>query len=237
MPQATSRQRGGGGPGIAWILIAGAAVAMVVATFVVGVVVGRKWPEPDMPAHAASEPAKKPSAPSSARRSGLAEPAPERPPEKLTFYQTLTAPVGPVVSAPVVAPAKAPEPPKPRPLPERAASAPSATAPGPATSASAPKTVRPAALDDRAASRTPSPVSTGDWAVQVGAFRDRTQAETVKKQMAAAGFDAYLAAVEAGPGEVKYKVRLGSFRSREDAGRVADRVRSERSLPAFVTAK
>jgi cell division protein FtsN len=100
-----------------------------------------------------------------------------------------------------------------------------------------PKLAKPVPLDDRAASAAVAPARTGDWAVQVGAFRDRTQAEAVRKQMASAGFEAYLTPVEAGPGEVRYKVRLGSFRSREDAGRVADRVRSERSLAAFVTAK
>jgi DedD protein len=232
MPQSTSRQRGGGGPGIAWVLIGGAAIAMVAATFVVGVVVGRKWPEPDVPARAASESAKK-SSPLT-RRSGLAEPAPERPQEKLTFYQTLTAPMGPTVSTPVGVPAKSPEPPKPRPVPERASSDRPTGAPAVMTP---PKPAKPVALDERATSRAVAPAGTGDWAVQVGAFRDRTQAEAVRKQMASAGFDVYLTAVEAGPGEVRYKVRLGSFRSREDAGRVADRVRSERSLAAFVTAK
>ena len=234
MPQSTSRQRGGGGSGLTWILIGGAGIAMVAATFVVGVVVGRKWPEPEVAAHAASDKAKKAPSPTTPRRSGLVEPAPERAPEKLTFYQTLTAPIGPTASTPVVAAAKAPEPPKPRPVPER----PPADRPVAAPAvASPPKTVKPAAIESRPASPAAAPERAGDWAVQVGAFRDRAQAETVRKQMAASGFDAYLTAVEAGPGDVRYKVRLGSFRSREDAGRVADRVRSEQSLAAFVTAK
>ena len=232
MPRSTSRQRGEGGPGIAWMLIGGAAIAIVAATFVVGVVVGRKWPEPDVPGRAASEPAKKTSP--FTRRSGLAEPAPERPQEKLTFYQTLTAPMGPTPSTPVGVPAKTPEPPKPRPAPER----PSSDRPAAALAAtSPPKVAKPVALDDGAASRPVAAPRTGDWAVQVGAFRDPTQAEAVRKQMASAGFDAYVTAVEAGPGEVRYKVRLGSFPSRQDAGRVAERVRTERSLAAFVTAK
>jgi cell division protein FtsN len=232
MPHSTSRQRGGGGTGFAWILIGSAGIAMVAATFVVGVVVGRKWPEPDVPPHAAADTVKKAPAPPSARRSGLVEPAPERPPEKLTFYQTLTAPIGPTVPTPVTASARLPEPPKPKSPAERASAERPVAAPA---AVGQTKPVTPPAPDDRAASRPAAAARAGDWAVQVGAFRDRSQAETVTKQMAAAGFDAYLTAVDAGPGDVRYKVRLGSFRSREDAGRMAARVRSERSLAAFVT--
>jgi cell division protein FtsN len=161
------------------------------------------------------------------------EPAPQRPPEKLTFYQTLTAPVGPAVSTPVSAPAKSPEAPKPKPAAERASTERSIAS----AAVTPPKPATTAAPDDRAAPRPVAAARTGDWAVQVGAFRDRSQAETVRKQMAAAGFDPYVTAVEAAPGEVRYKVRLGSFRSREDAGRMAARVRGEQSLAAFVTPK
>jgi len=38
-------------------------------------------------------------------------------------------------------------------------------------------------------------------------------------------------------GEVRYRVRVGTFRTREEAARMAERVRSDRSLPTFVTAK
>jgi cell division protein FtsN len=92
-------------------------------------------------------------------------------------------------------------------------------------------------MEDRPAARPAADARTGDYAVQVGAFRDRAQAEAVRKQLAAAGFDADVTPIAAGPGEVRYKVRLGSFRSREDAGRLADRVRTERALAAFVTSR
>jgi hypothetical protein len=36
---------------------------------------------------------------------------------------------------------------------------------------------------------------------------------------------------------MQYKVRMGSFKTREEAGRMAERVRQERSLTAFVTPK
>jgi cell division protein FtsN len=73
--------------------------------------------------------------------------------------------------------------------------------------------------------------------VQVGAFRDRDQAETVRKPLAAAGLDTYVTAVPADGGQMRYKVRVGSFKTREDATRMADRLRQERSLSAFVTGR
>ncbi|PYO55551.1 MAG: hypothetical protein DMD83_19060 [Candidatus Rokuibacteriota bacterium] len=38
-------------------------------------------------------------------------------------------------------------------------------------------------------------------------------------------------------GQVRYRVRVGAFRTREEAVRTAERVRADRSLPTFVTAK
>jgi cell division protein FtsN len=78
-------------------------------------------------------------------------------------------------------------------------------------------------------------VRTGDWAVQVGVFKDRGQAENVRRALAASGFDAYLVAAPAADGQTHYKVRMGSFKTREEAGQMVERVRRERSLTAFVT--
>ena len=93
MSQATARLRGKGGPGRAqWVVMGGAVTVIIVLVFALGIVVGRKWPHHADPAQTVAEPAKKPAP--VARRSGLVEPGPERPPqEKLTFYQTLTAPM------------------------------------------------------------------------------------------------------------------------------------------------
>ena len=71
--------------------------------------------------------------------------------------------------------------------------------------------------------------------MQVGAFKDRGQAESIRRPLAAAGFDAYLTAATADGDQVRYKVRVGGFRTREEAARMADRIRQERSLTAFVT--
>ena len=90
------RSRSGAGRGFV-LTVAG--VATLSLAFGLGVLVGRQWAR-NHPATAQTEPAKRPPA-----RRGLSEAAPERAPqiqEKLTFYQTLAAPL-----------ASTPPPPKP----------------------------------------------------------------------------------------------------------------------------
>jgi len=78
-----------------------AALAILALTFTLGILVGRQWGGRGAPAPpVAVEAAKK--APVVSRRSGLIEAEGERPremQEKLTFYQTLTAPMGPTGSS------------------------------------------------------------------------------------------------------------------------------------------
>jgi cell division protein FtsN len=169
-----------------------------------------------------------------ARRSGLTDPAPERPPqEKLTFYQTLTAPMTTVPAPGKVSEPAKPEPAKPRPLAERVSS--DRPVAGATTSLSKPDKV--AGPAESPSAPRAGEARTGEWAVQVGVFKDRGQAESVRRPLAASGFDAYLTAVPAADGQTHYKVRMGSFKTREEAGRMAERVRQERSLTAFVTPK
>ena len=61
--------------------------------------------------------------------------------------------------------------------------------------------------------------------------------DEVKKQLAQGGFEAEIVPTTSGDGPVRYRVRLGAFRSREEALRLADRVRSDRSLPTYVTTR
>jgi cell division protein FtsN len=231
MAQSMARQRVKGRPGAAqWLLMSAGVIVVLVLTFALGITVGQKWSPHRGAGQTAAEPARKPGAPV-ARRSGLTDPVPERPPqEKLTFYQTLTAPMS-TVPAPtqVSVPAK-PEPAKPRPSAERV----STDRPVAATPPSVPKPGQPA---ERPSAPRAGEARTGDWAVQVGVFKDRGQAESVRRPLAASGFDAYLTAVAAADGQTHYKVRMGSFKTREEAGRMAERVRQERSLTAFVTPK
>jgi cell division protein FtsN len=212
----------------------GGVIVVLVLTFALGIAVGRKWSPHREHDQTMAEPGRKPAAPA-ARRSGLTDPAPERlPQEKLTFYQTLTAPMSTVSTVPpptkVSVPAK-PEPATPRPAGERVSS----DRPVAATPTSPPKPDKPAGPPERPSGARAGEARTGDWAVQVGVFKDRTQAESVRRPLAASGFDAYLVAVPAADGQTHYKVRVGSFKTREEAGQLAERVRQERSLTAFVT--
>jgi cell division protein FtsN len=98
------------------------------------------------------------------------------------------------------------------------ASAPNA---GPNAAASAPKAERPAP----------------PWTIQVGAYKSRRQAEDTRQHLAASGLDAYVASVAALDGRARFRVRVGTYRTREEAAIAADRIRAQRSLTTFVTPK
>jgi DedD protein len=143
---------------------------------------------------------------------------PTEPAPALTFYQELTAPLA---SPP-------PPPPKPsKPLRAEKPEKPEAVLKVEA----APKPDLPAAVE--AAKPTPSP---GAFTVQVGAYKAREPAEALRARLGAAGYEAYVAQVDA-PGSVRFRVRVGSFAAREAAQQVADRIGRDRSLSAFVTSR
>jgi cell division protein FtsN len=79
--------------------------------------------------------------------------------------------------------------------------------------------------------------SPGAFTIQVGAYKAREPAEALRARLTAAGHDAYVAEIDAA-GSVRYRVRVGSFATRETAQRAADKiVAGERTLSAFVTAR
>jgi cell division protein FtsN len=141
---------------------------------------------------------------------------PTEPAPALTFYQELTAPLA------------SPPPPKPsKPLRAEKPEKPEAVLKVEAV----PKPDLPAAVE--AAKPTPSP---GAFTVQVGAYKAREPAEALRARLGAAGYEAYVAQVDA-PGSVRFRVRVGSFAAREAAQQVADRIGRDRSLSAFVTSR
>jgi cell division protein FtsN len=230
-------------------MLGGAALVILGLTFALGMLVGRQWARQTAPA-AAVEPSRRSA--SAPRRGGLTEIDAERaarPQEKLTFYQTLTAPIG---AAPVSVRAEGDP---------RAGQAPRAPADGgrvPARSDS--ESVRPGPA--RAQSPAPPPAEgtptgqpgtastlpvagaratdgrpegPGDWTIQVGVFRSLPQAESVRRQLAQGGFEAQVTPVGGEAGQARYRVRVGAFPSKDEAARVAERVRATRSLPTYVT--
>lgn len=89
--------------------------------------------------------------------------------------------------------------------------------------------------DPAAAKAEPQPAE-GGFTVQVAAYRTRAQAESLRASLAAGGHDAYVVEAE-GPGGVTYRVRVGTYASREAARVAAQAIGSERQLQTYVTAR
>ena len=219
------------GPGsLQWIALFAVGAVIMGLTFTLGVLVGRQWSRPASAAASADSGARK-TVPLG-KRGGLSGADLEPPPsvdQKLTFYQTLTAPLGrgsadasqrPQAKArPPSEPARAEPPPPPYPY----------------TSRGETFVEKPAAPEAEAAPARAQADVAGLWSVQVAAFKTQGQAASIHKQFREAGFDAYIAAAVASDGQTNYRVRVGTFESKADAQRMVARVRGERSLAAFVT--
>jgi cell division septation protein DedD len=198
-------------------------------TFTLGVLVGRQWSRPAAAASADSG-ARKTVPPG--KRGGLSGADLEPPPsvdQKLTFYRTLTAPLGRgFADASQRAEAKV----QPAPEPLRVEPSPP---PYPYTSRGEILVEMPAVLEAQAAPARVQADAPGLWSVQVAAFKTQGQAASLHKQLKEAGFDAYIAPAAAADGQTNYRVRVGTFKSKAEAQRMVERVRGERSLAAFIT--
>ena len=229
MSPAPARGRGKSGPGLLqWIALLTAGAVIMGLTFTLGVLVGRQWSRPASAAASADSGARK--TVSLGKRGGLSGADLEPPPsvdQKLTFYQTLTAPLGrgsaDASQRPQAKAHPAPEPARAEPPPP----------PYPYTSRRETFVEKPAAPEAEAAPAQAA--AAGLWSVQVAAFKTQGQAASLHKQFREAGFDAYIAAAVASDGQTNYRVRVGTFESKADAQRMVERVRGERSLAAFVT--
>lgn len=219
---ARGRSRRGGSP-IATALFLVGCIGVLGLTFALGVVTGRSWPRSSTPITVVAKGAKEASRPS--------EPAPA-----LTFYQELTAPLS---SPPPPAKAKPPRVEPPRLETPRAdllhADAPRAEKTDKPDAASKGDTVAAAAVPAAAAPAKPAPGQT-TFTIQVAAYKAKEPADALRAKLAAAGYEAYVAQVDT-PGSARYRVRVGSFATRESAQQVAERIVGERSLPAFVTSR
>ncbi|MBI4636076.1 MAG: SPOR domain-containing protein [Candidatus Rokubacteria bacterium] len=202
--------RRGLGRSVASILLALGFLAVLGGTFALGILAGRQWTRvPILGEWVAARGAREAERGGAAPRAS-APPAARSPEPALTFYRELTAPLSPVP------PPKPARPPK----GERA----DATGVGPP--------------GDRA-ERDPAGKSeprAGRFTIQVGAFRLRTQAEALRGALAAAGHEAYLSETEA-QGGARYRVRVGSFATRDAAVEAAARLGGDRPLATYVTTR
>jgi DedD protein len=267
MASTARRRTGGGPGGAQWVALCGAVLVILGLTFALGLLVGRQWARQPASAAVAgvAEPVKKPAV--APRRSGIAaETMVDRAPEsteKLTFYKTLTEPLdGPgaapkpeakpvAIKIPPATPSSqtSPAPPtppvaaKPAPAPP-AAQAPSLP-PAPAKTADARSADGGSAgaisgppHSNNASASAPTPNGpTTPYTIQVGAYKNRRQADDSRQQLASAGLDAYVVTLAAQDGVARYRVRVGTYRSREEAAAAAERLRTQRSLTTFVTPK
>lgn len=212
---ATVRRRSGR-RGAGWVATLAGAALLLGAGFGVGLMAGTAFEEPDLVwEHLAGRTQEVPLAGAEAALPAIAEPAPEPPP-------ALAAPT-----------------PRERPLGASRApgadpvSPPVATAPPPTPPAAA---ARPVAAPAPAPPRAPAPASAAPaasgFAVQVGAFGERTGAERLVASLRTKGFPASVAR-ETG-GAAPFKVRVGPVSSRPEAERLAGRLKREERLPTWV---
>jgi cell division septation protein DedD len=89
-----------------------------------------------------------------------------------------------------------------------------------------------AANAGRAASTSTSPADNAGFAVQAGAFRERSSAVTVAAELRARGFDTRIVTVEGSP---LHRVRFGRFATSADAAAAARRLRDAGFTAIVVT--
>ena len=95
----------------------------------------------------------------------------------------------------------------------------------------------PPAITDKPPAETataPAAVTRGGWAVQVGAFGSATAAQRLVTDLQGAGYRAYVSPVTRS-GKTLHRVRVGPEAGRDDANRLAERLKG-RGLPTAVVA-
>ena len=226
-----------------------AVTVVLVVTFLFGVLVGRGVREGGAPQIASGDiasdpvPASEPAGPPSAT-GGAAAPAPAA--EELSYADRLlrdSAPPETLKPAAQPAPApvihepvsrKAPVPPPPAAAPKEPVPAPAPTAtpidrtPTTVTSGSqnAPVTPPPAPVTAAKASDPSGP----GFAVQVAAYRDRRDADTLAKQLAAKGYPAFVMDPVKGTSAALFRVRVGKYKTLKDAEAVESRLQTSEQL-------
>jgi DedD protein len=104
--------------------------------------------------------------------------------------------------------------------------APLTAAPPSASTAAAPSTSAAAATLKPVESTAPSPISLrAAWAVQLGSFASRANADNLSRQLRAQGFAVYVLPGGSG-GSARYRVRVGPLADRGSAERTAARLKS-----------
>jgi DedD protein len=91
----------------------------------------------------------------------------------------------------------------------------------------------PVPAESAGAAQTASAPS-GDWVVQVAALNVRSEAEAVARRFASRGYAAFVATPGTGTSNV-FRVRIGPFRTRNEADSIAVRLEKEERIKPWVT--
>jgi cell division septation protein DedD len=81
--------------------------------------------------------------------------------------------------------------------------------------------------------RAPATPAKGGFAVQVGAFGNQKAATRLAGDLRSAGFSVYVRSDDA-PRGVRFRVRVGPVPTREEAARLASKLKSDHQLPTWV---
>ena len=194
-----------------------AIVVILVGTFLMGLQVGRgvlaARGAPGAESTTAASDAEPPPPPASAGQGSSTSPATAG--EKLSYAERLgsSEPAAEQLKKPAAAALS--ETPTPRSEPVPAAAPPASSPAAPATTAA-----------------STEPAGTG-FAIQVAALREREEADTIVKRLAAKGYPAYVVSPAKGTPTV-YRVRVGKFKDRREADTVAARLQKEEQFKPWV---
>jgi DedD protein len=219
---------------------------LCVLVFALGVVVGRATTQPETAAETDSAvaaspreqlPKGRPEVATSSRIPLVPAPEPKGhlgPGPELAFSPGLPDPAATGKSEGI---APMPPRPKPTPTPEVTRSNEPPTVPPKADEKREVELRRPTATEPKPKEATATRVSlnpASDYTIQVSSFRSLEQASELKGRLGKKGYAAYVQAVELSDKGTWYRVRIGNYRDKEGAERVASDLRSQESLPATV---
>jgi cell division septation protein DedD len=73
------------------------------------------------------------------------------------------------------------------------------------------------------------------YSLQIGAFKNRSDAEALQQKFKRRGYSVYLLRTKAKEGDIVYKVRIGKLSKKEDAETMALKLKKETGVTAFIT--
>jgi cell division septation protein DedD len=213
-----------------------AATVVSVVIFLCGVLVGRgvrggasepaEMTRADLAASSESTtPPESPEPPSTPPAAAPEAPATPPPAAELSYAERLlrdTPPEEPLNAAPAPSSQKSPvsAPAIQEPV---AAETPASATPAPAGAQAKPAGAQTTALP-------PSDPSGPGFAVQVAAYRDKKEADTLAKQLVAKGYPAFVMEPAKGAPMAYFRVRVGKFKTRQDAEAVSAKLQSAEQL-------